>query len=79
MQMIYTIAKAVLALVNNLTLLVNLFKERELKRAEKAIRDRQKAIEIINRKIEDEVAKDEPSDEELRNLHRRRNTLNNPR
>jgi len=79
MKMIYTIAKAVLALVNNLTLLINLFKERELKRAEKAIRDRQKAIEIINRKIEDEVAKDEPSDEELRNLHRRRNNLNNPR
>lgn len=68
---LYTITKALTALVSLFTKAYDYYQERQLRKAEAHIRTKEKAAVVLSTKIETEAAKELPDDEAIKDLHRR--------
>lgn len=55
--------------------LIEYWEERKLRKVESAAEDRNRAVEIINKKIKAEASKEQVNDEAIRDLHRRLNNI----
>jgi len=75
MSSIIAFLKSFNTLVSAVKALLEYYRDSKLRKVERQVAERNQAVSRINEKIKEEAAKEQPSDEAIKDLHRRLNNI----